>query len=103
MNITCAAQKPFSYMRTDARKASLYDARRLFEQCLAIDPTYARAAAMLARTHLHAYIEPFDGDYLSPAALDRALEFAETAVRRDARLPQARAQLGNVLLFKRQH
>jgi hypothetical protein len=28
---------------------------------------------------------------------------AQTAVHLDSRLPQARAQLGNVLLFKRQH
>src|SRR5258705_4865136 len=49
-------------------KASLYDARRLLEQSLAIDPDYARAAAELSRTHLYAYFEPCDGDYLSPAA-----------------------------------
>jgi adenylate cyclase len=92
------------FLHTTRRtKASLYDARRLLEQCLAIDPGYARAAAMLSRTHLHAYMEPFDGDYLSPAALDRALELAETAVHLDDRLPQARAQLGDVLLYKRQH
>jgi adenylate cyclase len=71
-------------------KASLYDARRLLEQSLAVDPGYARAAAMLCLTHYHAYIQPYDGDYLSPAALDRALELAQTAVRLDARLPQAR-------------
>ncbi|SRR6266446_142598 len=84
-------------------KASLYNARRLLEQSLAIDPDYARAAAVLSWTHLHAYIEPFDGDYLSPAALDLAHELAETAVHLDAHLPQARAQLGHVLLFKRRH
>src|SRR5712671_5290993 len=84
-------------------KASLYDARRLLEQSLAIDPDYARAAAMLSRTHVLAYTEPYDGDYSRPAALDRALELAETAVRLDARLPQARAQLGDVLLYKRRH
>jgi adenylate cyclase len=84
-------------------KGSLYDARRLLEQSLAIDPSYARAAAMLSRTHVLAYTEPYDGDYLSSAALDRALELAETAVDLDARLPQARAQLGNVLIWKRQH
>jgi adenylate cyclase len=78
-------------------------ARRLLEQALAIDPDYARAAAMLARTHLHAYYDPFDGDYLDPAALDRALELAQTAVHLDPLLPQARAQLGFVLLFKRRH
>jgi len=58
---------------------------------------------MLSQTHLHAYIEPFDGDYLNPVALDRALELAETAVRLDARLPPARAQLGDVLIYKRRH
>ena len=84
-------------------QASLYDARRLLEQSLAIDPGYARAAAMLCLTHYHAYFEPYDGDYLSPAALDRALELAETAVRLDARLPQARAQLGFVLYLRGKH
>jgi adenylate cyclase len=92
------------FLHTTRRtKVSLYDARRLLEQSLAIDPGYARAAAMLSRTHLHAYMEPFDGDYLSPAALDRALELAETAVHLDEQLPPARAQLGDVLLYKRQH
>jgi adenylate cyclase len=84
-------------------KASLYDARRLLEQSLAIDPTYARSAAMLSSTHLYAYVEPFDGDYLSSAALDRAVELAGMAVHFDPRLPQARAQLGYVLLYKRLH
>ncbi len=51
-------------------KASLYDARRLLEQSLAIDPGYARAAEVLSWTYLHAYIEPFDSDYLGAAALE---------------------------------
>jgi adenylate cyclase len=84
-------------------KGSLHDARRLLEQSLAIDPNYARAAAMLSWTHLHGYLQPFDGDYLSPAALDHALELAQAAVHLDPRLPQARAQLGQVLTYKRQH
>jgi len=88
---------------TRRTKASLYDARRLLQQSLAIDATYARAAAVLAQTHTHAYIEPFDGDYLSPAALDHAVELAQTAVHLDPYLPQARAQLGYALLFKREH
>jgi adenylate cyclase len=88
---------------TRRTKASRDDARRLLEQSLAIDPNYARPAAMLARTHFHGYVHPFDGDYLSPASLDRALELAQTAVHLDPRLPQARAELGQVLLFKRQH
>jgi adenylate cyclase len=88
---------------TRRTKGSLYEARRLLEQCLAIDPGYARAVAMLSWTHGHAYTNPLDGDYLSPAALDRALELAEAAVDLDPRLPQARAQLGYVLLRKRRH
>src|SRR5262249_32670523 len=80
-----------------------YDARRLLEQSLAIDPDYARAAAMLSLTHFYAYFQPLDGDYLSAAALDRALELAETAVHLAPCLPQARAQHGQVLLFKRRH
>jgi len=86
--------------RTDG---SLCDARRLLEQSLAIDANYARAAAMLSWTHLHGYLQPLDCDYLSPPALDRALELAQTAVHLDPRLPQARAQLANVLIYKRQH
>src|SRR5262249_50730524 len=84
-------------------KASLYDARRLLEQSLAIDPDYARAAAVLSWTYLNTYIVPFDGDYLSPAALDRPLDWRGQAVRLAAHLPQARAQLGHVLLYKRRH
>jgi adenylate cyclase len=84
-------------------KASLYDARRLLEQSLAIDPNYARAAEMLSRTHLYGYTQPFDDNYLRPAALDRPLELAQLAVRLDPRLPQARAQLGYVLILKRRH
>ena len=87
------------FLHTTRRtKVSLYDARRLLEQSLAIDSTHARAYAMLSRTYHYAYVEPFDGDYLSPGALDRALELAETAVHLDDHLPQARAQLGDVLI-----
>jgi adenylate cyclase len=92
-----------SFMNRQRTKASVYDARHLLEQSLAIDPDYARAAAMLSHTHIYAYSEPFDCDYLNAAALDRAFALAETAVHLDARLPQAHAQLGSVLLFKRRH
>jgi adenylate cyclase len=84
-------------------KASLDDARRLLERSLAIDPNYARAVEMLSRTHLFVYLDPLGDDSLRPAALDRAVELAQTAVHLDPRLPQARAQLGYVLLFKRRH
>src|SRR5258708_5630920 len=55
-------------------EASLYDARRLLEQSLAIDSGYPRAAAMLSWTHFYAYIDPLDGAYLNPAAVHRAAE-----------------------------
>jgi adenylate cyclase len=84
-------------------KASLYEARQLLEQSLAIDPNYAPACARLSLTHLYAYWEPYDGDYLSPAALARALDLAKTAVHMDAQLPLAHAQLGWVLVWYRQH
>ena len=84
-------------------KTALHEARRLLEQSLAIDPHYARTYAMLSWTHIHAYVEPFDCDYLNPAVLDRAVKLAETAVRLDPRLPQAHAQLGNVLFHKHRH
>jgi adenylate cyclase len=84
-------------------KASLYDARRLVEQSLTIDPNYARAAAALSWINLADYIAPPDGENANPAALDRVLELAQAAVRLDPHLPQARAQLGFALAFKRQH
>src|SRR5258708_7337676 len=96
------AEAFFSHRRRGT-KAPVYEAQRLLEQSLAIDPDYARAAAALSQTYLYGYYEPLDGDYLNPAALERALELAETAVRLDSRLPQARADLGHVLLFKRRH
>jgi adenylate cyclase len=84
-------------------KASLYDARRLLEQSLAIDPDYARAYTVLSLTYVSAYLDPIDSDWANPAALDRALELAETAVHLDPRLPRAHVQLACVLLWKREH
>jgi adenylate cyclase len=83
--------------------ASLYEARRLLERSIAIDPNYARAWATLSLAHLTAYYEPIDCDYANPAALDHALELAETAVKLDPRLPPAHAALGWALLWKRRH
>ena len=51
---------------------SLYEARRLLEQCLAIDPDYVRASTALSEAHFLAYVQPCDGDYLSLAVLVEA-------------------------------
>jgi adenylate cyclase len=81
----------------------IYAARQLFERSLAIDPKYARAYAMISRTHVRTYLEPLDSAYLSPAELARAYELATKAVQLDANLPLARSQLGWVLVFKHCH
>jgi Tfp pilus assembly protein PilF len=50
----------------------IYEARRLFERSLSLDPTYARAHAMLAATYMATWSNPLDDELLKPAALDRA-------------------------------
>jgi adenylate cyclase len=81
----------------------IHQARDHLRQSLRIDPQYARAYAMLARTHTHTYIEPADEDYLKSAGLDQAHELAKKAVQLDPNLPEGHSQLGWVLTFLRQH
>jgi adenylate cyclase len=97
-----AADRHASYWSSH-KAAELYDVRRLLEQSLAIDPTYARAYAKLAFTHVSAWNIPLDGDYLNPAALERAYQLACKAVQLDPNLPQAHAQLGHVLGKRREN
>jgi adenylate cyclase len=85
------------------KAAELYEVRRLLEQSLAIDPNYARAYARLAFTHVSAWVIPLDGDYLNPAALERAHQLACKAIQLDPNLPQAHAQLGHVLCKGREN
>jgi len=88
---------------TESAVTSTYEVRRLLEKSLSIDPNYARAYAILARSHVATYLEPRDGDYLLTAGLDRAHEFARKAVQLDGNLPEAHAQFAWVLLFQRRH
>ena len=83
--------------------AGLYEARRLLERSISLDPDYARAHAMLSYTHLHAWIYPLDEDHLSPDALERAHDLARKAVQLDSNLPIAHACLGMILTFEGQH
>jgi adenylate cyclase len=81
----------------------IYEARRLLDQSLAVDPSSARAHALLADTHATAWVNRLDGDYLNPTALERAHRFARKAVDLDPNLPEAHAVLGFVLIWSRQH
>ena len=81
----------------------LYETRRLVQQSLAIDSNYAASYALLARTYDAAWVHPFDGEFLNPAALDQAHQLARKAVQLDPNLPLAHASLGFVLMFKREH
>jgi adenylate cyclase len=85
------------------KAAELYEVRRLLEQSIAIDPNYARTYARLSFTHVQAWVIPLDGEYLNPAALDRAYQLASKAVQLDPNLPQAHAQLGHVLCKGREN
>jgi len=83
--------------------AELYEARRLLEQSIAIDPNYARAYAGLAQNHITAWLMALDEDHLNPACLDRACHLARKAVQLDPNLPEAHAALGFVLGRRREH
>ena len=87
----------------EARPLLLYEARRLLERSISLDPSYARAYAMLAQTHLIAWIQPLDEDHLSPIALERAHGFVRKALQLDPNLPIAHAHFGGVLTFEGQH
>jgi adenylate cyclase len=89
----------YSGIWASASVADLYEARRLLERSIALDPNYARAYAMLSHTHMAAWLYPLDEDSLNPAARERALRFARKAVRLDPTLPIAYATLGHVLTF----
>src|SRR5215510_8419231 len=56
----------------------LYQTRRVLERALAIDPGYARSYALLAETHVAAWIHPLDGPLLNPSALDAAHQLRST-------------------------
>ena len=85
------------------KKTDLYKTRRLLEQALELDPNYARAYAALSFAQIASWSAGVDGDYLAPAALDRAHEFACKALQLDPNLPQAHACLGVVFGWKHQH
>ena len=93
----------YTAMRSSFKLADLYEARRLLERSISLDPSYARAYAPLSYTHLFAWMFPLDEDHLSPTAVERAHRLARKAVELDPNLPIAHAHLGMVLTFQGQH
>ena len=69
-------------------------ARRLYRQALAMDPAFARAYGGLALTYAADYRNQWSDD--GEAALQRALEMAQTAVEIDPSLPEAHWAMGYV-------
>ena len=91
----------FSARWSSVGLAGLYEARRLLERSISLDPNYARAYAALSATHLVSWYEPLDEDCRT--ALERAHQLARKAVQLDPNLPIAHANLGWVLTFQGQH
>jgi adenylate cyclase len=77
-------------------------ARRLYEQAIALDPQYAEAYSVLGWTHFAEWIMQWSQD---PAqSLDRAFDLAQRAVVLDDSLPMAHRILGIVSLWRnKQH
>src|SRR5262249_51133514 len=93
----------FASFASSMRAEDIYAAQRILQQSLAIDANYARSYVLLANTYDALRFNRFDSDYLNPAALDRAHQFARRAVELDPNLPEAHAMLGLVLMWMRQH
>ena len=83
------------------RKEAVLHARRLFEEAAHFDPNYGRSYAGMSRTFNLAWRYRWTD---SPeAALDRSVELAIDATRRDSLDARGHAELGFACLYKRQH
>jgi len=93
----------FASFTTTISVEDLHEARRLLQQSLAIDRNYAPSYVVLADTYLSVWVNPLDGDFLSPGAIEQAHEYARMAVQLDPHLPQGHAMLALILAHRRQH
>ena len=97
------AVSAFGSFRSSISAEDLCDTRRLLQQSLAIDPSYARSYALLGTTFTADYWSHASDLFLNPEVIGQAHQCARKAVQLDANLPEAHACLGLVLAWKRQH
>jgi adenylate cyclase len=97
------AAHSFSKHRASLNPEELYQARTLLQQSLSVDPNYARAHAALVAMHLMSWYNAFDEDFLASETLERAYACARKAIQLDPNLPEAHAEAGHVLAWRREH
>ena len=97
------AAEALAAFASSMRAEDIFEARRLLQQSLTVDANYARSYVVLANTHAAAFVNRMDSDFLNPAAVDLAHQYARKAVELDPNLPDAHAVLGFVLVWMRQH
>ena len=97
------AAEALAAFASSMRAEDIYEARRLLQQSLAIDANYARSYAVLANTHAATFVSRLDSEFLNPAVVELAHQYARKAVELDPNLPDAHAVLGFVLVWMRQH
>jgi adenylate cyclase len=85
----------------DLSLARLQDMRQMADECLRLDPEFARGHILKSSAELTAWSLPIDTSYQDTAVLDRAVAFAHSGVRLDDRDPQGHAQLGYANIFLR--
>lgn len=77
-----------------------YQARKMYERAVEIDPRYALAYSMHGSTYL---IEWNLGWSQDRGTLEKAFELAERALSLDDTLPEPHELLGNIYLWQKQH
>jgi TolB-like protein/class 3 adenylate cyclase/Tfp pilus assembly protein PilF len=91
-----AFMKGFSSM-IRYRRADLVEARRFFEQAMALDPDYADPVSLLGSTYNIEYAQGWSFD---PTLLERAEELAERALELDPSFPGGHMVLAGVYISR---
>ena len=82
-------------------KGDAKEARRLFEEAINLDPGYATAISMLARTYADEVLQGWSDDRAH--SIDRAFELCQEAMTLDAACPDPYSLLGILYLLKGEH